>query len=112
MEDLKTNKVVMSIEDITSNELQSFKVGESKITKKLSSKDVVNIPEAYKYEVAYHLKIDNEASVTVSDLSSISKMTLVILDNSDLDWLKYCDNLTNLDIILNVVPESLSNRMS
>ena len=108
MEDLKTNKVVMSIEDITSNELQSFKVGESKITKKLSSKDVVNIPEAYKYEVAYHLKIDNEASVTVSDLSSISKMTLVILDNSDLDWLKYCDNLTNLDIILNVVPESLN----
>lgn len=107
MEDLKLKEVKMTIEDITSNELQSITIGESVTQKKLSSNDVINIPEAYKYEVAYHLGIDSEADITVNDLASITKLTLVILDNSDLDWLKYCNNLVTLDIILSVVPESL-----
>lgn len=107
MEELKTDKVIMTIEDITDKELSSSVIGTCETRKELSSNDVVYIPEAYKYEVAYHLGIDSEDEVKVCDLASISKMTLVVLDDSDLDWLKYCDNLTTLDLVLSIVPNSL-----
>lgn len=59
---------------------------------------IIEIPEIYKYDVAYACGKEEDDPITIGDLSSIQTDFLVlgIYDDSSLEWLNYCKGIQDL----------------
>ena len=68
----------------------------------VSPSTVVEIPEAYKYEVYDLCGKEDEEPITVGDLNSINSkfMVLSIVDGESLEWLNYVGNVEYLTMII------------
>lgn len=63
----------------------------------VDSSTIVEIPEAYKHKIAYECSKEDTDDITVGDLRNIEGILFLnISDNSSLEWLNYCDRVTNL----------------
>lgn len=82
------------------------------ITIEQREETVVNIPQAFKYNILFHLgKTENE-DITASDLSNIKYLNLAIEEDVDLSFLNYCTNLEDLTItVLNENTINIINKM-
>ena len=59
---------------------------------------IIEIPEIYKYDVAYACGKEEDEPITIEDLSNIQTDFLVlgIYDDSSLEWLNYCKGIQEL----------------
>ena len=65
-----------------------------------SDDTIVDIPDIYKYTVASAVGKDEDDPITVGDLRSITKFTLIDRHDVDVDlgWLNYLENIEDLDL--------------
>lgn len=63
----------------------------------------VEIPDAYKWEVAYLCGKEDSDPITIGDLRNVqdSFFSFAITDDSSLEWMNYLGKIDNLSIVLN-----------
>jgi len=115
-EELKKNVLAdyrMSIEHYLENKKEPISVAtedgealeliETSYNPKLNDEDTIEISDFFKSEILFSIRKfdernDKNYKVTVADLKEVKSLNIDVVDNVDITWLNYCDNLTSLEL--------------